>query len=63
MKKYFQLQAAKEIQEEELSDLPFTDSICTEYIKNFCHSEFKPLIENDSYNINVSFVKNNFKKF
>ncbi|XP_043465432.1 uncharacterized protein LOC122500531 [Leptopilina heterotoma] len=47
LKKYFQLQAAEEIQKEELEDLPLPDSISTEYIESFCDSNFKPLMEND----------------
>lgn len=54
LKKYFQLQAAEEIQKEELEDLPLPDSISTEYTESFCDSNFRPLMENDC-NINVSF--------
>ncbi|XP_051161502.1 uncharacterized protein LOC127281690 [Leptopilina boulardi] len=53
LKKYFQLQAAKEIQEEELADLPLPDLISTEYIESFCNSDFKPFMENDHYIVNI----------
>lgn len=55
MKKYFQLQAAKEIVKEEFEDTPIIDSFHTEYIDNFCDPDFKPLVELSDYD-NVSLI-------
>ncbi|XP_033226195.1 uncharacterized protein LOC117178814 [Belonocnema kinseyi] len=52
LKKYFQLQAAKEIVKEEFEDTPIVDSCYTEYIDNFCDPDFKPLVEHSDYDIN-----------
>ena len=56
LKKYFELQAAKDIIKEEIDDTPIDDSCYTEYIDNFCDPDFKPFIENTDYDIEVSLI-------
>ena len=56
LKKYFKLQALKEIAEEEIGDEPIEDSCYTEYVDNFCNSDFKPFMDNSDYDVNVSLI-------